>query len=124
MTPPLAASQRVTEVYTQARCRLEDPDVGPEEAPVLVVFLSELAAERLPGTREEDPLRMYLEAAEGHLEAYMRDCEIVMQVWGSWGGLIFVGKNIMCTSGYWLLGTFWERGVLLFHPHVTPTICF
>ena len=68
-------------MYNQARYRLEDPDVGPEEAPLLVIFLTELAAERLPGTREEDPLRVYLEAVEGHIEGLMRDCDLVMQVW-------------------------------------------
>ena len=64
--------QRVTEVYNQARLRLEDPDVGAEEAPVLIVFLSELAAEKLPGTREEDPMRLYLDSIDEHMEQYVQ----------------------------------------------------
>ena len=66
------ALQRVTEVYNQARARLEDPDVGAEEAPVLIVFLSELAAEKLPGTREEDPMRLYLDSIDEHMEQYVQ----------------------------------------------------
>ena len=60
--------------------RLEDADVAPEEASALIVFLSELAAEKLPGTRDEDPLQLYLEAAERHMQECLevrRDCATV-----------------------------------------------
>lgn len=74
----------MTEVYDQARLRLEDADVAPEEASALIVFLSELAAEKLPGTRDEDPLQLYLEAAERHMQECLEvrsDCATT-----SWSG--------------------------------------
>jgi hypothetical protein len=59
--------QRVTEVYNQARGRLEDPGVSVDEVPLLIVFLAELAAEKLPGTWEEDPMRLYLECVQDQI---------------------------------------------------------
>ncbi|GAX79929.1 hypothetical protein CEUSTIGMA_g7369.t1 [Chlamydomonas eustigma] len=72
--------KRVTEVYNQARSRLEDPGVSVEEVPQLIVFLAELAAEKLPGTREEDPMRLYLECVQDQILQYFQDCQQELEV--------------------------------------------
>ena len=38
----------------------------------MILFLAELTAERLPGTREEDPMRLYLQCMEDHMLMHMQ----------------------------------------------------
>lgn len=45
------------------------------QVPDLVIFLAQLVAEKLPGTREEDPMRIYLAAVDDQLTMLMQDYE-------------------------------------------------
>jgi hypothetical protein len=84
ITPPNLPlpPQQVTEVYNLARKELQEPEVPSDRVPGLIVFLAQLAAEKLPGTRDEDPMQLYLQRVEEH---FMLRTQVIVQV-GQAGG--------------------------------------
>ncbi|KAL6763010.1 exocyst complex component Sec5-domain-containing protein, partial [Haematococcus lacustris] len=67
--------QRVLAVYSDAQCALEDPGLGPEEAPDYLILLAQLTAEKLPGTHQQDPFMSYLTTVERALRDKMAACD-------------------------------------------------
>ncbi|KAJ9521896.1 hypothetical protein QJQ45_024766, partial [Haematococcus lacustris] len=67
--------QRVLAVYSDAQSALEDPGLGPEEAPDYLILLAQLTAEKLPGTHQQDPFMSYLTTVERALRDKMAACD-------------------------------------------------
>lgn len=58
-------------VYSQAQRQLQSLTTPVGEVPVLIVALAELAAQNLPGTREDDPMKLYLKCVKEHLTQHL-----------------------------------------------------
>ena len=65
----------MSEAYALAHERLEDPTVPADAAPELIVFMAQLSVvEKLPGTRDEDPMQLYLGTMDAHFVKCMQVC--------------------------------------------------